>query len=239
MFGDNGPSERRKLLKSLSLAQLDELATANGVDTSEEEESSNPLDFSDLGRALVGDAPKRGKALLVDRLDDATRKVPISKIRAMVNGEKAMPKEQPSRAARTIVPLPSTGRTGAKRAVRVELHDVVSYLEAYQFISRYAEELNYEVELAGALRERFGTVVRQNPVAVPGKRLTIDLDVGGVGIEVKFAATAVTLRNAVQQLQDYKHFYDDRLVLLLIGTPGQDQYKNDVRNIGAVLVEKS
>lgn len=120
----------------------------------------------------------------------------------------------------------------------VSFEDVVGYLDQYRFISRYTDESYYEVELAGALRERFGTVIRQNPVPVGGKRLTIDLDVGGVGIELKFDVKPKALQAAVGQLQDYKAFYGEKLVLLLIATPDGMQYKNEIRASGVILVEK-
>lgn len=223
------PDERKKALQALTVAQLKGLADAFGVDLKPEE--ADPL------KSLFVEQLK-GKDLYVDRLYRAKKKVSLDAIRAakigdapkQVEGGQPAPKKPEQFLTPTLAPQ--------KTATMVSFDEVVGYLEQYRFISRYSEESSYEIELAGSLRERFGTIIRQNPVAVPGRRLAIDLDVGGIGIELKFNATATILRNAAQQLADYKLFYGDRLVFLCIGTPGLDQYKNDIRNVGVVFIEK-
>lgn len=230
-FGSSSsePDERKKALRTLTVPQLQALASKFNVDTSPEQQEMI------LG-VPMGEV-RKGKDLLVHRLYKS-KKVTLEEIAAVKEGAPSRAKGEPAVKQPATGPLVTPTLASQRERTKVDFDTLVAYLDQYRFISRYSDESSYEIELAGALRERFGTIIRQNPVAVPGRRLTIDLDVGGIGIEIKFNASATTLRNAAQQLVDYKTFYADRLVFVCVATPGQEQYKNDIRALGVTYIEK-
>lgn len=225
-------SKRRKALEEMSMAQLRQLAKDLGVELRNE-------GFFSSGEAL------RSKDEVIEKILASGKATPAKLAALKASVPPAPSTETPpgdvKPAKESKPPLGPTTPTVAssKSPPLVAFEEVVHYLDQYRFISRYREEAFYEVELAGALRERFGTVVRQNPVPVAGKRLAIDLDVGGVGIEIKANVTTdKPLRDALAQLADYRQHYGEKLVFLLIGTHGLDARKQDIRQTGVVFIEK-
>lgn len=206
--------ERTRLLRAMTIKDLEALAASHGVDVA-------PRDgFRGIGEPT-------GKDLLVQRIDLATSQVPFPAIKAYA--EKLKQLHVVPSGATTDVPesqraAPMTPTLASQKSSPiVAFEDVYAYVVSYRFISRYPNEREYEIELAGALRERFGTVVRQYPV--PGvtndsnKTLSIDLDVGGTGIEIKYGLERKDQDwdRALTQVERCRNHYGDRLIVLLIG----------------------
>lgn len=143
------------------------------------------------------------------------------------------PREPPPRITQSTSPITRPPTT-------IPFDEVLAYVKAYNFMSNYGEEASYQAELAGALRERYGAVVRKEyPVPVVGKRRTIDIDVGGVGIEIKAnLRTGVSLRNARAQLEEYLQHYGPNLIFMLIGTHGFNAEKHDIRNLRVTFLDR-
>lgn len=216
-------------LRSMTVEQLRAFALEHGVSA-----ETTPQGFTENLTLL------KGKDLLVHRL--SLTNTPASAVTEFKAAWKARKSDEKRESA---TPAASTPTLAPTRTVPlVSFEEVVAYLEQYRFISRYTEELHYEIELAGALREKFGTVIRQFPV--PGSHESgtrprvIDLDVNGTGIEVKYALKGDKNWAALdEQMARYRPHYGERVITLLIGVEANDDHRvNRLRGTGVVVVVK-
>jgi hypothetical protein len=228
-----GP-ERRALLEAMTVKDLKSLASAHGVDVKPR-------------AGILGSMEAEGKELIVQRMFDDTRNLPIGVIRDFAGKKRDGDTQQVVFSRSEPEPIATTPTLAPTRSSpQVAFEEVVGYLEQYRFISRYQQETLYEVELAGALRERFGTVMRQFPVPksqtdTNERPKIIDLDVGGTGIEVKFAIKKQAEWSALEeQVALYKPHYGERLVVLLIGVDANEDHRSHrLREKGVVVVNKA
>lgn len=220
-------SERSRILESLTVKQLRALATQFGVDVKPK---------GGLGSILI-DGGQEGKELLVARLNADTSNLPFEKLKVWVSDQReatVKPREAPAAIAVTPTIAPT------RSAPMVSFDEVYAYLDAYRFISRYQDERSYELELAGALRERFGTVMRQLPV--PGvvnenkRTKSIDLDVGGIGIELKYDLSPKEWVDTLSQIESYRTHYGEKLIVLLISTAFSQQ-EHALRELAHIITK--
>lgn len=216
-------------LRKLTLEQLRALATEHGLS-----DSTEPQGVGEKMWML------KGKDMLVQRLSlSSLREEDITTFKKSWAPRQAASQDG-SRGGATTPTLAPT-----RSAPQVAFHEIVGYLEDYRFISRYDDERLYEVELAGALRERFGIVSRQYPVpnssATGQNPRVIDLDVAANGIEVKFGlrGTNKPWDDLRAQLESYKQHYAERVIVLLIACDAsQDHRVHELREKGYVVITK-
>jgi hypothetical protein len=106
-----------------------------------------------------------------------------------------------------------------------QLKAVSSFLAQYRPSERFGREGEFEVELAQALRGRFGNahVLRQVPVG-EGR---IDIQVFGIGLELKIAGSSSSLLRLTDQVADYRdHYGPNLMVVILDDTGGNEQVSN-------------
>jgi hypothetical protein len=92
---------------------------------------------------------------------------------------------------------------------------------------RFKDERLYQVELAGDLRHRFPGGDVKTEVNVAGGR--IDVEVMGVGVELKVPSKA-QLQRLVGQARMYRKHYGPNLVLVIFNDFAKVQDINEFRN---------
>lgn len=105
--------------------------------------------------------------------------------------------------------------------------------------ARFDDELNYEIELAAQLRNKFGNEAVKRQWNVPGGR--IDIQVMGVGLELKVPNKAQLHRLIGQSIGYLKHYGPNFIVVIFRDrTTSQDiiASSNDLQNLGIKVIVK-
>jgi hypothetical protein len=108
-----------------------------------------------------------------------------------------------------------------------QLTAVSSFLAQYRPSERFGREGEFEVELAQALRGRFGNahVLRQVPVG-EGR---IDIQVFGIGLELKIAGSSGSLLRLTDQVADYRDHYGPNLIVVILDDTGGNEQVSNLR----------
>lgn len=116
---------------------------------------------------------------------------------------------------------------------------VAEFLDQYRPSRRFDRELYFQIELAEALRGRFGREVVQTEVPIPGGG-RVDIEVLGVGVELKIAGSTQATRDLPAQLKTYQDHYGPNLVAVVFDDV-RDQtlltsVRDDLRDMGVRMV---
>lgn len=129
-------------------------------------------------------------------------------------------------------PLPPTPPSPAIQA-RPDLERVIEFIETWHPSNRFKDESKYEIELAAQLRHRFGNEAVLTQFNVSGGR--IDIEVLGIGIELK-VPSKVQMQRLVGQSLMYKRHYGPNIVVVIFNDRAKTQdiiaFGNDLRGQG-------
>ena len=114
-----------------------------------------------------------------------------------------------------------------------QLQMISEFIEAYRPSRRFANEQAYEIELAQALRGRFGEENVKTQVTIYGGR--IDIEVLGIGLEIKVPASRSQLQTLLGQISIYKNSYGSNLMIVIFNDLGKHQ---DVTEFSSLLRAK-
>jgi len=92
------------------------------------------------------------------------------------------------------------------------------FLERYRPSDRFGREREYEIELAQALRNEFGRLNVQRQVPIP--QGTVDIQVCGIGIELKIAGSAGSVQRLPDQVAGYQQHYGPNLMVVVFDDTG-------------------
>lgn len=109
------------------------------------------------------------------------------------------------------------------------LHVLSEFFDTYRPSARFKNEMAYEVEVAAMLRAKFGEENVRTQVSIYGGR--IDLEVMGVGIELKVPATRGNLQTLLGQVATYANFYGPNLIVVIMGDLARVQDVNEFAGI--------
>ena len=111
----------------------------------------------------------------------------------------------------------------------VQLQKVVEFLEDFRPTQRYRDEHKYEIELAQAMRSHFQPENVKTQATIPGGR--IDIEVLGVGVEIKVPSSRAQLLTLVGQMTIYRNYYGPNAVVVVFNDFAKYQDINEFRNI--------
>lgn len=116
---------------------------------------------------------------------------------------------------------------------RPDLENVVDFIESWRPSNRFKDESKYEIELAAQLRNRFGNEAVLTQFNVPGGR--IDIEVLGIGVELK-VPSKVQMQRLVGQSLMYKKHYGPNVIAVIFADKAKTQdiiaFGNDLRTHG-------
>lgn len=141
------------------------------------------------------------------------------------NPPPSSPPPPPRPAVPATPPSSSIPRPPPRHMPDAQLPAVSNFLAQYRPSERFGREGEFEVELAQALRGRFGNqhVLRQVPVG-EGR---IDIQVFGVGVELKIAGSPSSLLRLTDQVAEYRDHYGPNLIVVILDdTGGNEQITN-------------
>lgn len=106
---------------------------------------------------------------------------------------------------------------------------VISVLERYCPSQRFRDEKKYEIEVAQAMRHYFQPDNVKTQANIPNGR--IDIEVMGVGVEIKVPASRSALHTLLGQVQIYRNYYGTNVVVLIFNDLAKSQDINEYCNI--------
>jgi hypothetical protein len=119
------------------------------------------------------------------------------------------------------------------------LDSIMAFLESWYPAARYDDESKYEIELATQLRHKFGDDSVMTQYNVAGGR--IDIQVMGVGLELK-VPSKVQMQRLIGQSLMYKKHYGPNVVAVIFRDRAKSQdiiaFSNDLRNHGIRVIVK-
>jgi hypothetical protein len=120
------------------------------------------------------------------------------------------------------------------------LHAVMEFLDSYRPNRRYQDEDKYEIELATKLEHRFGPENVRTERNIPGGR--IDIEVLGVGVELKVPTSRAQLYSLEGQAGYYQRYYGPNLAVLVINESMKytdvNEFVNKLRDRGIQVFVK-
>lgn len=115
-----------------------------------------------------------------------------------------------------------------------QLKMVTEFLEEYRPSQRFQDEQAYQIELAAEMRNRFGRDNVKVQAYIPGGR--IDLEVLGIGVELKVPSSRGNLQTLWGQAQMYKGYYGPNLAVVIFNdfarTQDLSEFTNRFRDLG-------
>lgn len=146
------------------------------------------------------------------------------------------PPEPPS------VPVDQTPALPAAAIPMVALFpEVEGFVRRFQPSRRFGREREYQIALEQALCDRFPLATVQPERTLPGGD-RVDIDLGGVGIELKVAASVQALQGLPEQLGRYRTFYGPNLIAVIFDDTGGfhelSQVTNRLTEMGFCFVVK-
>jgi hypothetical protein len=122
-----------------------------------------------------------------------------------------------------------------------EFDDILRFIDEWRPTKPYGDEGGYEVELDTRLRTRFGdTCVKNQRHVLDGR---IDIEVMGVGVELKVPTNKAMLQRLVGQTMMYRKHYGPNLIVVIIAGRAKLQdvmaFKSDLELVGTRVVIKS
>ena len=119
------------------------------------------------------------------------------------------------------------------------LESVVEFIQKWNPRARYDDESKYEIELAAQLCHRFGDDTVLTQYNVPGGR--IDIQVMGVGLELK-VPSKVQMQRLIGQSLMYKKHYGPNIIAVIFRDRAKSQdiiaFSNDLNNHGIKVIVK-
>ncbi len=99
---------------------------------------------------------------------------------------------------------------------------VAEFIDQYRPSRRFDRELFLQIELAEALRGKFGREAVKTELPIPGGG-RVDIEVCGVGVELKIAASTQALRDLPSQLESYREHYGPNLIAVVFDDTGDSK----------------
>jgi|GEM_PF-3017843 len=147
------------------------------------------------------------------------------------HGASTLASPQPS--VPEILPVPSI-------PPRPEFDGVVRFIDEWRPTKPYKDEVGYEVELDTRLRTTFGDTCVKNQLHILDGR--IDVEVMGIGIELKVPTNKAMLQRLVGQTRMYRKHYGPNLVVVIITGKAKLQdilaFKSDLEEDGIKVLVK-
>lgn len=130
----------------------------------------------------------------------------------------------------TFQELPSPSLIPEARPPQVvQLQMVSEFLESYRPSQRFRNEQAYQIELAQAMRHHFGEENVKTQVSIVGGR--IDIEVLGIGVEVKVPGSRSQLQTLLGQVSIYRNFYGPNMGVVIFNDFAKVQDVNEFSNI--------
>jgi hypothetical protein len=109
-----------------------------------------------------------------------------------------------------------------------EYQSVCAFLETYRPSSKFGREREFQIEIAQALRGKFGDQFIHTEVALPiaGR---IDIEACRVGVELELAGSSQALLQLPGQMAAYQRVYGPNLVAVILDDTGDGQTLTNVR----------
>ena len=114
-----------------------------------------------------------------------------------------------------------------------QLQMVSEFLESYRPSRRFGNEAAYEIEVSEAMRHRFGPQNVKTQVSIYGGR--IDIEVLGIGLEIKVPENRSQLHTLLGQVSSYSRFYGTNLMVVIFNDYAKVQ---DVTEFSNTLQDK-
>ena len=141
----------------------------------------------------------------------------------------------------TLSPIVSEPPSVPSIPVRPGLDSVARFIDEWRPTKPYEKEEGYEIELEMRLRNTFGDKCVKNQMHVLDGR--IDIDVMGIGIELKVPTNKAMLQRLVGQARMYRKHYGPNLVVVIITGKAKLQdilaFKSDLEEDGIKVLVKS
>jgi len=119
------------------------------------------------------------------------------------------------------------------------IESVVEFMEKWHPRVRYDDESKYEIELAAQLCHKFGDEAVLTQHNVPGGR--IDIQVMGIGLELK-VPSKVQMQRLIGQALGYQKYYGPNLIVVIFHGNAKTQdiiaFSNDLRSHGIKVFVK-
>ncbi len=119
------------------------------------------------------------------------------------------------------------------------LESVVEFIQKWNPRARYDDESKYEIELAAQLCHRFGDDAVLTQYNVPGGR--IDIQVMGIGLELK-VPSKVQMQRLIGQSLMYKKHYGPNIIAVIFRDRAKSQdiiaFSNDLNSHGIKVIVK-
>ncbi|MGA7922849.1 MAG: hypothetical protein WCA77_02600, partial [Thermoplasmata archaeon] len=128
----------------------------------------------------------------------------------------------PHQQSPTLIP-----ETHAAQIPQLQL--VQEFIESYRPSRRFANEQAYEIEMAQAARAKFGDEAVKTQVTIFGGR--IDIEVLGIGIEIKVPNSRSQLQTLLGQVQIYRNSYGPNLMVVIFQDLGKQQDLHEFGNL--------
>jgi len=132
------------------------------------------------------------------------------------------PLEFPEEPSPTLIPEPIAPQIA-------QLQMVSEFLEGYRPSQRFRNESAYEIEVAQAMRHHFGSENVKTQANIAGGR--IDIEVLGIGVELKVPASRGQLQTLLGQTQIYRNYYGANLIVVVFNDLAKYQDVNEFANI--------
>jgi hypothetical protein len=166
--------------------------------------------------ATLETADKFHRALVSPR--GMFRVTPQGKVPILVVSRSSVPASQSAGSGQAKVEVPRAP----------EFLRVAEFIDQYRPSRRFDRELFLQIELAEALRGKFGREAVTTEVTIPGGG-RVDIEVCGVGVELKVAASTAALATLPSQLENYRDHYGPNLIAVVF---------DDTGDSGAVVTAK-
>ena len=114
-----------------------------------------------------------------------------------------------------------------------QLQLVQEFVESYRPSRRFANEQAYEIEMAQAARAKFGEEAVKTQVMIFGGR--IDMEILGIGIELKCPNSRTQLQTLLGQTQIYRNSYGPNLMVVIFQDLAKQQ---DLHEFGNLLRQR-
>ena len=110
-----------------------------------------------------------------------------------------------------------------------QLQMVSEFLENYRPSRRFRNEQAYEIEIAAEMRQQFGAENVKTQVSIYGGR--IDVEVLGIGVEIKVPASRGQLQTLLGQISIYRQQYGPNLMVVIFSDLAKMQDITEFANV--------
>ncbi len=132
------------------------------------------------------------------------------------------PLQFPEAPSPTLIPEPHAPQVA-------QLQMVAEFLQSYVPSKRFRNEQAYEIEVAQAMRHQFGTENVKTQANIYGGR--IDIEVLGIGVEIKVPANRTQLQTLLGQVSIYRNYYGPNLMVVIFNDLCKVQDVTEFQNV--------